>query len=40
MYQGKNDPDAILAAYNDAAIGFIADQVGKAVGDWGNFTNS
>ena len=40
MYQGKNDPEAILAAYNDAAIGFIADQVGKAVGDWANFTNS
>lgn len=39
-YQGKSDPEAVLAAYSDPSIGFIADQIGKAVGDWANFTNS
>ena len=39
-YQGKADPDAILAAYSDTSIGFIADQVSKAVTDWSNFTSS
>lgn len=39
-HHGKADAEAVLAAYNDPTIGFIADQVGKAVGDWGNFTNS
>lgn len=27
-------------AYLDASIGFIAEQVNKAVGDWSNFTKS
>lgn len=39
-YKGAADAPAILAAYNDPTIGFIADQVTKAVGDWGNFTNN
>ena len=39
-YKGAADADAILAAYSDPSIGFIADQVSKAVGDWGNFTTS
>jgi hypothetical protein len=37
-YQGAADAPAILAAYRDPTIGFIADQVSKAVGDWANFT--
>ena len=39
-YQGKNDADAILAAYGDPTIGFIAEQVNKAISDWANFTSS
>lgn len=38
-YKGETTPEAILAAYLDPAIGFIADQVAKAQGDWANFTN-
>lgn len=34
----KGDPQAFEAAYADPAIGWIADQVAKAVGDWANFT--
>ena len=32
--------EAILAAYSDPAIGFISDQVAKAMNDWANFTSS
>ncbi len=39
-YQGKADREAIEAAYNDPAIGFISEQVNKAIGDWANFTKS
>ncbi len=39
-YQGKADREAIEAAYNDPSIGFIAEQVNKAIGDWANFTNN
>lgn len=39
-YKGAADENAILAAYSDPSIGFIADQVSKAVNDWANFTNS
>lgn len=39
-YQGAADEIAIHAAYLDKKIGFIADQVAKAVGDWANFTTS
>lgn len=35
----KGDAKAFEAAYSDAAIGFIADQVQRAIGDWANFTN-
>lgn len=38
VYKGSADAAAFLAAYADPAIGFIAEQVGKAVGDWANFT--
>lgn len=40
QYKGAADVAAIEAAYKDPTIGFIADQVGKAIGDWANFTNS
>lgn len=39
-YKGATDAAAILAAYKDPSIGFIADQVQKAVGDWANFSTS
>lgn len=39
-YNGSSTGDAILAAYSDPSIGFIADQVSKALGDWANFSNS
>ena len=39
-YKGEATPEAIEAAYLDPSIGFIADQVAKAVGDWANFTNA
>lgn len=29
-----------VAAYRDRSIGYIADQVNKYLGDWGNFTNA
>jgi hypothetical protein len=35
----KGDASAFEAAYSDPSIGFIADQVAKAIGDWANFTN-
>lgn len=28
------------AVYADTSVGFIAEQVGKHIGDWGNFTNA
>jgi hypothetical protein len=37
-YQGRNDRDIWEVAYADRSIGFIGDQVMKAVGDWANFT--
>jgi hypothetical protein len=39
-YKGGFDATAILSAYKDPTIGFIADQVQKAVGDWANFSTS
>jgi hypothetical protein len=39
-YQGKSDREAMIAAYSDHTIGFIADQISKAVVDWANFTSS
>lgn len=37
-YHGKEGADAILDAYMDRSLGFIADQVAKAIGDWSNFS--
>lgn len=39
-YKGEADETAIAAAYLDVSIGFIADQVQAAVGDWANFSTS
>lgn len=36
----KGDAQAFEAAYADPSIGFIADQVAKAIGDWANFSRS
>ncbi len=36
-YKGGTDQAAITAAYLDHGIGWIADQVGKALGSWANF---
>jgi len=35
---GLTGRELALAIYGDAEIGFIADQVAKHLGDWGNFT--
>ncbi|MDD2742325.1 MAG: hypothetical protein PHV02_08630 [Rhodocyclaceae bacterium] len=37
---GLNGFDMYQAAYADTEIGFIAEQVGKHVGDWANFTKT
>jgi hypothetical protein len=39
-YNGQKDPESIKAMYADTELGFIADQVQKAVGDWANFTKA
>lgn len=38
VYKDLTGHEMFKAAYMDSAIGFIADQVNKAVGDWSNFT--
>jgi len=38
VYRDLTGHEMFKAAYMDASIGFIADQVNKAVGDWANFT--
>jgi len=37
-YNGLAGRELAIAVYGDAEIGFIADQVAKHLGDWGNFT--
>jgi hypothetical protein len=39
-YHGQADAQAIAAAYADTKLGFISDQVSRAVNDWANFTSS
>ena len=39
-YKGNADQGAIVAAFADPTIGFIADQVSAAIGDWANFSSS
>lgn len=39
-YQAFTGVEMFRAAYLDASIGFIAEQVNKAVGDWANFTKT
>lgn len=38
VYKDLTGYDMFKAAYLDPAIGFIAEQVNKAIGDWANFT--
>lgn len=38
VYKDLTGHEMFKAAYMDHGIGFIADQVNKAVGDWANFT--
>jgi hypothetical protein len=37
-YDGLKDEALFKAVYSDTSVGFIAEQVGKHLGDWGNFT--
>lgn len=36
-YDDLEGKEKLLAIYSDTSIGFIAEQVNKKVGDWGNF---
>lgn len=38
-YDGLQGEALFRAVYADASIGFIAEQVGKHLGDWANFTS-
>jgi hypothetical protein len=38
VYKDMSGYDQFKAAYLDATIGFISEQVNKSIGDWGNFT--
>lgn len=38
-YKGSAEPSVFFEAYSDPSIGYIADQVSKAVNDWANFTS-
>lgn len=37
-YDGLSGRELAVAIYSDTTVGFIADQVAKYLGDWGNFT--
>ncbi len=37
-YDGQAGEALFKAVYADTSIGFIAEQVGKHIGEWGNFT--
>lgn len=39
VYKDLTGYDMFKAAYLDPSIGFVAEQVNKAIGDWANFTN-
>jgi hypothetical protein len=38
VYKDLTGSEMFKAAYLDPSIGFIAEQVNKAIGDWSNFT--
>jgi len=38
VYKDFTGSEMFKAAYSDPAIGFISEQVNKAIGDWANFT--
>ncbi len=37
-YRDMSGPEMFREAYLDPSIGFIAEQVNRAIGDWANFT--
>lgn len=37
-YEGLQGADLFRAVYSDLSIGFVADQVAKHLGEWGNFS--
>jgi len=39
VYKDLTGYEMFKAAYLDPSIGFIAEQINKAIGDWANFTN-
>ena len=39
-YKGATGRDAVQAAYADQSVGWIAEQVGAALGDWATFLPS
>lgn len=39
-YKGLSGHELFVAVYSEPALGFIADQVNRAIGDWANFTKS
>jgi len=39
-YKDFSGHEMFKAAYLDASIGFISEQVNKAIGDWANFTKA
>lgn len=38
-YDSMSGADLAKAVYADQTLGFIADQIGKFLGDWGNFSS-
>lgn len=40
VYKDLSGAEMFRAAYMDASIGFISEQVNKAIGDWANFTKA
>jgi len=39
-YKDLKGPEMFKACYSDYSIGYVAEQVNKAVGDWSNFTKA
>jgi len=37
-YPGREGRELFVAVYSDREIGFVAEQVGKHLGDWANFS--
>ena len=39
-YNGKNDHDAMVAAYSDHTLDFLTEQISRSIVTWENFTSS